>query len=71
MTPINTERYDYDEKSINILDRMYYWYQKAAEDDNKIALYNLGKFYELDQNKARAFVSYKKSADQGFVNCSI
>jgi TPR repeat protein len=71
VTQINTERYDYDEKSINILDKMCYWYQKAAEDDSKVALYNLGKCCELEgilQNKVRAFGFYKKSADQGFVD---
>ncbi|PKK65004.1 kinase-like protein [Rhizophagus irregularis] len=68
---INVERYDYDEKSINILDNMCWWYQKAAEDDSKVALYNLGKCCELEgilQNKVRAFGFYKKSADQGFVD---
>ena len=38
---------------------------KAVEDDNKVALYNLGKFYELGQgvykNELVAFEFYKKS----------
>src|SRR5207248_879676 len=60
-----------DEQIVNDLDKVHYWYRKATEDDNKVALYNLGKFYELGQgvykNEIRAFELYKKSADQGFI----
>ncbi|RIA85885.1 hypothetical protein C1645_830114 [Glomus cerebriforme] len=33
----------------NELDKVCHWYHKAAENDNKVALYKLGEFYELGQ----------------------
>ena len=39
--------YENEEKIDNNLDKVNYWYHKAAENDNKFALYKLGKFYEL------------------------
>ncbi|GBC05285.1 hypothetical protein RclHR1_06150011 [Rhizophagus clarus] len=59
-------------KSINNLDEINYWYHEAAENDNKFALYKLGECYELGkgvcENEIRAFEFYKKSAIQGFVD---
>ncbi|UZO08257.1 uncharacterized protein OCT59_028515 [Rhizophagus irregularis] len=52
----------------NELDKVNYWYHKAAENDNKFALYKLGEIYELGKgvyfNETRALEFYKKSADQ-------
>ncbi len=57
--------YENDEEIVN-------WYQKAAESDNKVALYKLGEFYELGKgickDSIRAFAFYKKSANQGFID---
>src|SRR5688572_28285281 len=65
-------QYENDEHLINDLDKVNYWYHKAAENDNKFALYKLVEFYELgkgiDKNEARAFGFYKKSADQGLID---
>ncbi|CAI2176732.1 11149_t:CDS:1, partial [Funneliformis geosporum] len=59
---------DYD-KIVNNLEKVFYWYHKAAESDNKFALYKLGELYELGkgfgENLVRAFEFYKKSANQG------
>ena len=61
-----------EEELVNDLDKVSYWYHKAAENDNKFALYKLGEFYELGKgvckNEMRAFEFYKKSADQGFID---
>ncbi|UZO07139.1 uncharacterized protein OCT59_027437 [Rhizophagus irregularis] len=61
-----------DDEIVNDLDKVNYWYHKAAENDNKLALYKLGEFYELGkgvgENETRAFEFYKKSADQGYIN---
>ena len=62
---------EFDEKILNNLDDVKYWYHKAAENDNKVALYNLGKSYELQgvcENNVRAFEFYKQSADKGFAD---
>ncbi|CAB4418545.1 unnamed protein product [Rhizophagus irregularis] len=57
---------------VNDLDKVNYWYHKAAENDDKFALYKLGEFNELGKgigkNKVRAFEFYKKSANQGFID---
>src|SRR5688572_33252504 len=54
---------------INDFDKISYWYYKAADNDNKVALYKLGEFYEMgkgiDVNLVRAFEFYKKSASKG------
>jgi len=56
-------QYENDEKLVNDLDKVNYWYHKTAEADNKFALYKLGEFYELgkgvSENKVRAFEFYK------------
>ncbi|CAB4397235.1 unnamed protein product [Rhizophagus irregularis] len=53
-----------------LADKVNYWYHKAAEDDNEVALYKLGEFYELGKgvckNKVRAFTFYKKAAEKGY-----
>ena len=68
-------QYNFDEEIIDNLDeinKINYWYHKAADDDNKFALYKLGEHYELGKgiyfNERRAIEFYKKSADQGFVD---
>ena len=58
-----------NEKEIdNDLDKINYWYHKAAEKNNKFALYKLGEFYELgrgvSKNLIRALEFYKASANQ-------
>ena len=61
-----------EEELINDIDKVNYWYHKAAESDNKFALYKLGQFYEsgkgVCQNERRAFEFYKKSTEKGFIN---
>ncbi len=61
--------YENDDSMINDLDKVNYWYHKAADNENKVALYKLGKFYEagkgVGENLVRAFEFYKKSANQG------
>ncbi|CAI2174724.1 18422_t:CDS:1 [Funneliformis geosporum] len=63
--------YKDDDKIINELDVVNYWYHKAAENDNKVALYKLGELYEIGkgvcENLIRAFEFYKQSADQGYL----
>ena len=65
-------KFEDDEEILIDLDKVNYWYHKAAEIYNKVALYNLGKFYEFCQgvgrNESRAFEFYKKSAHQGFID---
>ncbi len=39
--------YKNDDKITNNLDKVNYWYHQAAENDNKVALYKLGEFYEI------------------------
>ena len=34
--------YENDDKIINDIDKVSYWYHKAADNDNKVALYKLG-----------------------------
>src|ERR1043165_9903493 len=54
---------------IDDIDKVNYWYYKAADDDNKVALHKLGRFYEIGkdvgENLVRAFEFYKKSANRG------
>ncbi len=58
-----------NDKIVNVLEEVNYWYHKAADNDNKVALYKLGEFYELGkgvgENLVREFEFYKKSANQG------
>ena len=35
---------------IKDLDKVNYWYYKAAGNDNKVALYKLGEFYEMGKD---------------------
>ncbi|CAI2180671.1 3736_t:CDS:2 [Funneliformis geosporum] len=52
---------------IDDIDEVNYWYHKAANNNNKEALYKLGEFYEIgkgvDKNLVRAFEFYKKSSN--------
>ncbi|GES98902.1 kinase-like domain-containing protein [Rhizophagus clarus] len=61
-----------EKEIVNDLDEVNYWYHKASENDNKLALYKLGEIHELGigicQNERRAFEFYKKSANQGFID---
>jgi len=56
----------------NDLDKVSYWYQKTAESDNRIALYKLGKIYELGKGIGRdalmTFELYKQAAEKGYIN---
>src|SRR5688572_30730221 len=48
-------QYENDEQIISDIDKVNFWYHKAAENDNKFALYKLGEFYEsgrgVDKNE--------------------
>ena len=59
-----------DKRIVNDLDIVNYWYKKSAEDDNKVALFNLGKCHELGEceNLDLAFEFYKSSANKGFID---
>ncbi|GBB90473.1 hypothetical protein RclHR1_17450004 [Rhizophagus clarus] len=61
-----------DDGLVSDMDRVNYWYHKVTEEDNKLALFKLGEFYELGKgvckNERRALEFYKKSADQGFID---
>ena len=52
------------------LEKSFYWHQKAAENGNKVAQYNLGHCYKIrkgiEKNEAKAFEWYKKSAEQEY-----
>ena len=54
------------------LDKVYYWYQKSAGNDNKVALYKLGELHELREGVTEdvlmTFEFYKKSAEKGYIN---
>ena len=65
--------YENDEEIDNDLDKVWYWYHKAAENHNNgVSLYKLGEFYEsgkgVGENKARAFAFYKEAAEKGNTN---
>src|SRR6266540_3241798 len=60
-----------DERLLNDLDKFSHWYQKAAENDNKVALYKLGELYETGndiKDELLAFEFYKQAAEKGYVN---
>ncbi|RIA80725.1 hypothetical protein C1645_838182 [Glomus cerebriforme] len=61
-----------EEKILNDLNEVNYWYQKSAEYDNKVALYKLGEIYELGKgvykNEIRAFDYYQQAAEKGCIN---
>ncbi len=61
--------YENDDKIINVLEKINYWYNEAADNDNKVALYKLGEFYKVGKgvckNLVRAFEFFKKSANCG------
>ena len=46
-----------------------YWYNKAAEQGNPVAQYNIGAFYYkglgVKQSDSKAFYWWKKAAEQG------
>ena len=50
----------------------FYWYEKAANNGNMIAMYNLGLFYEngfsVEKDIDNAIYWYEKSAKQGSQN---
>src|SRR6266542_2358331 len=66
---INNEN---DERLLNDLDKVSYWYKKTAENDNKVALYKLGELYEtgkdIIKDESLAFEFYKQAAEKGYVN---
>ncbi len=39
--------YKKEKEIVNDLDKVNYWYRKATESDNKVALYKLGEIHEL------------------------
>ncbi|RIA81859.1 hypothetical protein C1645_836267 [Glomus cerebriforme] len=53
------------------IDKVNYWYHKASENNNMIALYELGKIYELGKGIGKNFVKvfefYKKSANKEYI----
>src|SRR6185437_13934275 len=58
------QQFESSEQIVNDLDQVNYWYQKASENNSKVALFKLGEIYELGrgvvENKVRAFEFYKK-----------
>src|SRR5207248_9811953 len=68
----NFVNYDEEIDNLDEIGKINYWYYKAAENDNKFALYKLGEHYELGKgvgyNERRAIEFYKKSADQGLID---
>src|SRR6266540_1123920 len=52
------------------IEKSIYWYQKSAENENKIAQHNLGKCYQygwgVEIDKVKAFEWYEKSAKQNY-----
>src|SRR5438876_1115057 len=54
------------------LEKAFYWYQKAAENGNKIAMYNLAICYKngegTEKNLEKAFYWYQKAAEIGNKN---
>ncbi|CAI2177762.1 4634_t:CDS:2 [Funneliformis geosporum] len=51
---VRTKHFDvhklsYDNLMSN-LEKINYWYHKTANDDNKVALYNLGEIYETEKS---------------------
>ena len=50
--------------------KAFEWYQKAAEQGNASAQFNIGWMYEhadgVSQHSVKAVESYKKAADQGY-----
>ncbi|CAB5179911.1 unnamed protein product [Rhizophagus irregularis] len=65
--------YDNDDEIFDDLEKVNYWYHKAAEDDNKIALYELGRIHEsgigvgigTDIDKKLAFDLFELAAMEG------
>ncbi|GES98931.1 kinase-like domain-containing protein [Rhizophagus clarus] len=59
-----------EEEDDDDLVQVVHWYQRAAENDNKLALYKLGELYEFGigvrKDEYRMFYFYKKSVDQGY-----
>jgi TPR repeat protein len=60
------------EKITKDFEKAFYWYSKAANNGNEVALYNLGSYYKFgkggakkDEAKANEF--YEKSAEQGYL----
>ncbi len=50
-----------------ILEKTLYWYNKAANNKNGLAQYNLGQIYRFKLNdKVKAFEYYKKSAEKEY-----
>ncbi|GBC52681.2 kinase-like domain-containing protein [Rhizophagus irregularis DAOM 181602=DAOM 197198] len=54
------------------LEKAFYWYQKAAENEYKDAQFKLGLCYEegigIEKDEAKAFYWYQKTAQQGVNN---
>src|SRR5438046_2263473 len=54
------------------LEKAFYWFQKAAENGNKFAMYNLNICYKngegTEKNLEKAFYWYQKAAENGKVN---
>jgi len=50
--------------------KAFYYFQKAAENGNKFAQYNLGNCYKngegVEKDANKAFLLYQKSAEQGY-----
>jgi len=53
-------------------DKALHYYREAADQDHKIANYNLGVFYErgkgVEQNYSKAIQFYQKAADMDYAN---
>ncbi len=53
------------------LEKAFYWYQKAAEKQDKIAQFNLALLYYnsegTEKNLEKAFYWYQKAAENGYI----
>src|ERR1043166_8561367 len=54
------------EKSKKNLENTFYWFQKAAENGNELAIYNLALLYEkTEQSLEKSLYWYQKIAENG------
>ncbi|UZO06950.1 uncharacterized protein OCT59_027255 [Rhizophagus irregularis] len=65
--------YENGEGTEKSLEKAFYWYQKAAENGEKEAMFNLASSYynnydveKMEQNTEKAFYWYQKAAENGY-----
>ncbi|CAB4380462.1 unnamed protein product [Rhizophagus irregularis] len=64
--------YENGEGTEKNLEKAFYWYQRAAENDVKEAMFNLAKCYKnakgTEENLEKAFYWYQKGVESDKVN---